>query len=260
MMFIAALLAIAPVPANNPGDWVNSEDYPKEALASGAEGTVVFELDVNNDGLPTKCVVVESAGNDALDKATCELVIARAKFKAAGETGYTKKNTYRNRVRWAIPVSNPEPPLDPSQTYSAAASFSISSKGELGNCESTVIGQLPEFFDLCKAPRDFFDVLGKPLDNFGNATLRFIIQPVDAINATLDGSAGKTHKLLYAAKFDVLASGVITNCSETEGSDIIRESLCSVFQPERVDFIPNPGRTTPIRMQIVVDLTATPRN
>ena len=37
-------------PANNPGTWIRSTDYPTSAIARNEEGTVSFSLDVEPDG------------------------------------------------------------------------------------------------------------------------------------------------------------------------------------------------------------------
>lgn len=104
-IFIAATLAIAatPVPSSNPGDWAGTNDYPPEAWANDEEGVVRFELTVNTDGTPFECNILKSSTYKALDKKTCELLMARARFGAAGKDGYTSSNKYENRMRWRIP-------------------------------------------------------------------------------------------------------------------------------------------------------------
>lgn len=103
MLLPLLLLAATPVPSTNPGGWVTVDDYPPEALAVRAQGRITFTLNVGNDGRPTGCIIVQSSGFAALDNATCQLLMARARFQPAGADGYTSRNSYTNSVRWQLP-------------------------------------------------------------------------------------------------------------------------------------------------------------
>lgn len=95
--------AASPIPTGNPGEWATTIDYPPAAMFNRQEGIVAFKLVVNNDGTPSQCTIVESSGHPVLDTKTCELMMDRARFAAAGDEGYTVKNTYQNRVSWNLP-------------------------------------------------------------------------------------------------------------------------------------------------------------
>jgi hypothetical protein len=56
-----------PTPSNNPGTWIGA-NYPKDALAAGAEGAVAFDVTVGADGVPTGCTVTTGSGSAALDE------------------------------------------------------------------------------------------------------------------------------------------------------------------------------------------------
>lgn len=105
MLLTLLLLAAAPVPSSNPGRWVTLADYPPEALAARAQGSVIFTLNVGNDGMPKGCSIVESSGSASLDNATCQLLMVRARFQPVGADGYSAKSTYTNSVRWALPTN-----------------------------------------------------------------------------------------------------------------------------------------------------------
>jgi protein TonB len=61
----------------------NEGDYPAAAMDSGAEGTSRARLDIGSDGRVTNCTIVQSAGNRALDQATCSVLKRRARFTPA---------------------------------------------------------------------------------------------------------------------------------------------------------------------------------
>jgi TonB family protein len=88
-------------PANNPGSWATTNDYPSRALNQGREGTTAFLLVVNPQGAVTDCVITQSSGHTDLDDATCGSIRRRARFERA-PVG-TPVRGYRNRVTWRIP-------------------------------------------------------------------------------------------------------------------------------------------------------------
>jgi TonB family protein len=86
-----------PTPSNNPGTWIGADDYPKDALAAGAEGAVAFDVTVGADGVPTGCTVTTGSGSAALDEATCRLV------STPDAGGKAEAGHYRNKIRWVLP-------------------------------------------------------------------------------------------------------------------------------------------------------------
>lgn len=100
-----------PKPAGNPGTWITPEDYPDAARQAGKEGSVRFTLQVDAQGVPTGCSVVQGSGDASLDEATCRLISQRARFTAAtGKNGKPTTGVYTNTVRWQLPAASaPEP-------------------------------------------------------------------------------------------------------------------------------------------------------
>jgi protein TonB len=60
-----------------------SRDYPREPFRAGVEGTTVARLTVGSNGRVSECVVRASSGNEALDKATCGIILDRFRFEPA---------------------------------------------------------------------------------------------------------------------------------------------------------------------------------
>lgn len=95
---------VPPRPLGNPAYWATTNDYPVQALRAGKDGNVVFLLDVNSSGRPTRCSIARSSGVPELDELTCRLVIRRARFEAAQNAeGQFIAGYYVSRVRWSIP-------------------------------------------------------------------------------------------------------------------------------------------------------------
>jgi protein TonB len=64
----------------------SADDYPASAQASGAEGTAQAQLTIGPDGRVVGCNIIRSAGNSALDSATCNILRRRAKFTPARDS------------------------------------------------------------------------------------------------------------------------------------------------------------------------------
>jgi protein TonB len=58
-------------------------DYPAEAERAGAQGTVAARLTVGAKGRVTACRIRASSGSDALDAATCRIILKRFRFTPA---------------------------------------------------------------------------------------------------------------------------------------------------------------------------------
>ncbi len=92
------------VPVNAPGSWATTNDYPARDLREGNQGRVGFTLAISNSGKVQSCVVTSSSTFAGLDKATCDLVARRARFRAAtDESGAAVAGSYSGAIRWTIP-------------------------------------------------------------------------------------------------------------------------------------------------------------
>jgi protein TonB len=86
-----------------------SPDYPKAAYAAGAEGTVVFRLDVNAAGRVTGCAIERSSGHPALDSTACSLATRRFRFQPATDaSGRPVPGQLTRTLAWRRPAPPPE--------------------------------------------------------------------------------------------------------------------------------------------------------
>ncbi|NJM51438.1 MAG: energy transducer TonB [Sphingomonadales bacterium] len=93
-----------PEPRGNPGNWANTNDYPRRALQQEREGTTSFRLTVGPDGRVTDCQITGSSGHDDLDAETCKQMTRRGRFSPKLDgNGNPVSGTWASRVRWEIP-------------------------------------------------------------------------------------------------------------------------------------------------------------
>lgn len=82
----------------NAASIITAADYPRGVVASG---TTRFEMVVATDGRPQSCAVTVSSGKEALDKATCNAFMKRARFTPAKDAnGAAITGRYRGNVTW----------------------------------------------------------------------------------------------------------------------------------------------------------------
>jgi hypothetical protein len=90
-------------PLDNPGNWLNSDDYPKDMLIKKARSLVYFRLNIDETGKPTACNIQQSTQEIAFDKAVCAGIMKRARFEPAlASDGTPIPSYYINTVRFAI--------------------------------------------------------------------------------------------------------------------------------------------------------------
>jgi protein TonB len=63
-----------------------ADDYPAAAQAAEAQGTAQAQITIGPDGRVVACNIIRSAGNSALDSATCNIIRRRAKFVPARDS------------------------------------------------------------------------------------------------------------------------------------------------------------------------------
>lgn len=82
----------------NAASIITASDYP---AGVAADGNTRFEMRVGADGKPQSCFVTVSSGKDALDKATCNAFMKRARFTPAKDSsGRATDGRYRGNVTW----------------------------------------------------------------------------------------------------------------------------------------------------------------
>lgn len=94
------------IPLNSPGEWVTDLDYPKEANALD-RSRVALALNIGSDGRVANCTLLESSQNAYLDRYTCALLVARARFKApVDEQGKPFATKGQIAIMWDNPGKN----------------------------------------------------------------------------------------------------------------------------------------------------------
>lgn len=98
---VQASLSRKAIPTSNPGNWIQSEDFPQKALWAGHNGLIHFRLDVDEAGKVFRCrVLFRTAPDDFADR-SCLILSQRAKFSPALDTkGSPVKSYYIGRIRW----------------------------------------------------------------------------------------------------------------------------------------------------------------
>lgn len=92
-------------PRGNLASLFSAEDYPSSALRNDEEGIVRARLIVGVEGQVRECTVVRSSGSTALDDATCDIFIRRARFEPARDASgdAVEGSIVTPAIRWVIP-------------------------------------------------------------------------------------------------------------------------------------------------------------
>lgn len=105
--------------------YFSTDDYPAAALRRLAEGVVHFSVDIDREGVPSRCTVNYSSGDLDLDRATCEIIMSRARLSPARDAdGRPVADRVSNRVRWMLPEPLPGYAFLPGWMASSAAIIS----------------------------------------------------------------------------------------------------------------------------------------
>ena len=90
-------------PASNPGNWLNSKDYPTKLLRQGMQGIVQIRLSIDERGKPTACHIQQSTRPAEFDAAVCDGLMRRAEFEPAlGAEGEPVPSYWHSSVRFEI--------------------------------------------------------------------------------------------------------------------------------------------------------------
>jgi TonB family protein len=80
---------------------VKVKDYPKDAVRARASGLVMVRLTVAASGRPEKCDYIVRSGHELLDRATCKIMLERARFQpAVGPDGKAVAAPYVTKIIW----------------------------------------------------------------------------------------------------------------------------------------------------------------
>jgi protein TonB len=119
------------IPANYPGTWATTNDYPVRALHNMEQGQTEFALTVDTHGRVRSCLVTQSSGSLDLDEATCKLVSDRARFQPATDMrGRPTDGAYSSHVHWVLPSARSA--LQPGALKFA---FTVEPDGSKSGCQ-----------------------------------------------------------------------------------------------------------------------------
>jgi hypothetical protein len=83
--------------------YVSSEDYPPEAIVAMSTGVNSARVAVDEAGVPSDCLLLETSHNDALDQKLCT-VLLRFRFRPATDpSGHPLRSFKALRFDWRIP-------------------------------------------------------------------------------------------------------------------------------------------------------------
>jgi len=84
------------------GEWF-MDMYPERAWRLRIEGDTYYVATVGTDGRATGCEIEKSSGDESLDKATCNAVRNRARFKPATANGVPVAGVFHGKAAWRAP-------------------------------------------------------------------------------------------------------------------------------------------------------------
>jgi len=91
-------------PLKNLAHYLDSEDYPYQAVREHLDGAVHVALMIDEKGVLKDCVAEKTSGVASLDAQTCAVLVARAKFRPAiNASGEPVRSVRTTPVRWALP-------------------------------------------------------------------------------------------------------------------------------------------------------------
>ncbi len=84
--------------------WLSHKDYPSLAIKRNLQGAVTILWKVDLDGRAKECRIVRSSGHAILDKASCDSLSKRARFRPAlNGDGVPTVAWMSGRVQWWLP-------------------------------------------------------------------------------------------------------------------------------------------------------------
>jgi TonB family protein len=91
-------------PADNPGSWITTDDYPPSALRENLQGVVAMRFTILPDGHVRDCAVTRSSGSPLLDDTACGIFTLHARYwPARDRMGKAISAVETQTVKWQIP-------------------------------------------------------------------------------------------------------------------------------------------------------------
>jgi TonB family protein len=149
------------------------EDWPKAALEEKRFGETQIELAISSSGTLVDCKIVRASGHPDLDKASCDIAFARAKFSPALDlAGMPTEGRIRTSLKWEARPKLAVTPAGGVDAFdlmpkpgSTRLTFIVGKDGTFSDCEGEVTGASgldPKFF--CNArfkQKPYTDEMGR---------------------------------------------------------------------------------------------------
>lgn len=88
----------------NAAQWITNDDYPSSALNGNRQGVSFIGWTISASGRISDCRVLRSSGTPDLDRAACEAIQKRGRYRPALDAAGNPVESYSTRnVRWQLP-------------------------------------------------------------------------------------------------------------------------------------------------------------
>jgi TonB family protein len=97
-------VAVQAEPVGSPQTWFKTDDYPMTAVRTGAQGASSLLVTIAVDGRVSQCSNFGSAGNEDIDRAACDAIRKRGRYRPARDARGNPVVSYQPLItRWYIP-------------------------------------------------------------------------------------------------------------------------------------------------------------
>jgi TonB family protein len=203
----------------------SDRDYPEASQRRQAEGVTHFSLEIDARGAPSRCIIDYSSGDADLDRATCDIVMSRARFRPARDgSGRPVPDRVSRRVRWVLP--------DPLPGYPFEATWMTSStsitNGRIA-CQWSSSGAEPQRREGMECAetsgRETLDRL-RSLGADAELTEFWRIQPNETQRASGEPTIAGALLLEETVRLSVAPDGHVADCRSTARS--VHQSLARI--------------------------------
>lgn len=236
--------SITATPIGSPGAWLSPNDYPAAALRFSLTGVTAFTLAVDANGKPNRCDITQSSGFDILDIATCQRLMANARFTPPlDRSGKPVESTFNSRVRWVLPKGAT---LPVSETFGAML-LAIDQTGKVTSCHMAI--HVPVLASA-STEKPCGQGMGLPPAAFGmeirgnypGSSAEVEIQQADVFTSALRARVlspmpGYEQRGLNIFHFTVTKDGKLGQCSfeEQRGSEHLATDYCAQARGKKYD-------------------------
>lgn len=186
-----------------------SDDYPVRPLRRAVEGTVSFRVDVDSRGAITGCTIAATSGDPDLDRATCDIVRHRARFRPALDArGRPVPDTVSARVIWRVEYE----PFERYAPESIVTTLTWSDPDPV--CSEIVNGQDMGRLSASECLGKFGDVVHAVAETRGSLEVRIVEQfrPGDSAAAEIDTSGLGDQLWLEEVELTIPPGGKVSEC------------------------------------------------